>query len=237
MNTPAEVIPISRAIGNLVENLDDIRELMKYHKRITHGRTGRPHGVEVLNKSAVVLAIACWEAFVEDLAESAFRHLLSFTGDPNSMPSKVRAHLGQKLRNDENPLTVWRLAGDGWRAELETHKTAVLADTIGKLNTPRPDQVDKLFEELTGFRNLSSQWRWHGMSNAQAKERLGGLVALRGAIAHRVSATSYVRKTEVVRSVGFIQRLAAISSNRMCDHLQTVTHLQPWIKVRYGNVA
>ena len=58
-------------------NLSEIARLLEIHKEISGPGPGYKHNVQVLNKSAIVLLLACWEAYVEDLAESAFNFMLS----------------------------------------------------------------------------------------------------------------------------------------------------------------
>lgn len=43
----------------------------------------------ILNKSGIVLAVSCWEAFVEDLASHAFNWLLEHAKAPTVFPRKV----------------------------------------------------------------------------------------------------------------------------------------------------
>lgn len=107
---------------------------------------------------------------------------------------------------------------------------------VGKLNTPKPDNVDELFKKLVGVKSLSSSWSWKGTSPTGAKTRLENLVALRGEIAHRVKAAQSVKKKLVLESGRFISRLAACSSNEVRRHVHGRTGTFPWIEVRYGGV-
>jgi len=67
------VNPIQRFEGNVGE----VKRILEIHREIAGKAPGRKRDVEVLNKSAVVLLVACWEAFIEDLAEAAFDFLLA----------------------------------------------------------------------------------------------------------------------------------------------------------------
>ena len=40
-------------------------------------------------KSSLVLVVACWEAFVEDVGLAAFDYLLKHSADPSGFPNKV----------------------------------------------------------------------------------------------------------------------------------------------------
>lgn len=58
---------MAHPIQNFIDNVSDLTELFKLHVKQTGKGPGRRRGVEVLNRSAIVLTTACWEAFVEDV--------------------------------------------------------------------------------------------------------------------------------------------------------------------------
>ena len=189
---------------------------------------------EVLNKSAVVLLVGCWEAFVEDLARSAFEILLK----------RAKVHLfslcvyclraSRGLKEDLDGRKVWQLAGKGWKDVLERHKQSIFGRYIGKLNTPKPANVDSLYKELLGINSISANWHWPGMSIKDSKVKLTGLVELRGAIAHRVKATRAVHKRDVKGYIDFINRIAIETSNQLSDYLKEKTKKRPWILYSYA---
>lgn len=220
---------------DLISNLAEVELLLQWRKvASTKAGVGKPKpSVEVLNKSAVVLAVACWEAYVEDLATAAWDALSVGAQSPSVFPKRVLVAASKRLVQDGDERHVWELAGEGWKRVLSEHRAAILEAHVGKLNTPRPKQVDSLFEGLIGLPSLSDTWKWKGMSNGQAKTALETLVETRGSIAHRVKAAKYVRKTEVTRATELIQRLAAISSNRVRTYIMTRVGSEPWSGVRY----
>ena len=55
---------------------DDIQRLWEIHEEVAGPGRGRKHGVEVLNRAALVFISASWEAYVEDLAIEAHAILL-----------------------------------------------------------------------------------------------------------------------------------------------------------------
>jgi hypothetical protein len=62
----------SQARGDFNDNYADIARLIEIHKELAGTGPGYKHGVAVLNKSAVVLTSAVWEAFCEDLSRPRF---------------------------------------------------------------------------------------------------------------------------------------------------------------------
>ena len=224
-------------VTNLISNTGEVVNLIHLHAAIVGGRRGRPPNLEVLSKSAVVLLVACWEAYIEDLASNSFEFLLANAASPDTFPAKVLAVASRSLREGSDARSVWKLAGEGWRAVLIQHKTAVFDRYIGRLNTPRPSQIDALLEELIGLKKLSQTWKWRGMSNRSAIDKLGRLITLRGEIAHRVNVSRSVRRRYVESSTGFVNRLAATSSNVTREHLMLKTNIEPWVRVTYGETG
>jgi hypothetical protein len=219
-------------VKTFVSNVEEVGKLREIHTELTGRGPGRRH-VEVLNKSGIVLMIACWEAYVEDLAVAAFDSLMSRATDHKVIPANVLVSAAKPLRVDPNESKVWELAGDGWKAVVKRHRVEVLERYVGKLNTPKPGNVDELFKKLVGLDLLSSCWGWKGTSVASARSRLERLVELRGQIAHRVKATSSVKKQHVWNCSEFLCRLAACSSNHVRQHLHSRTSAFPWRSVGY----
>jgi hypothetical protein len=220
--------PKSKHLDTLLSNMSEVARLLEIHAQIAGPTVGQKHRVEVLNKASVVLLVACWEAFVEDLAESAFNLLLRRVKSPLDLPKKVMAMVSKKVKEEKDDRRLWEIVGDGWRAVFDTHKAAVLSRYLDSFNTPKPEQIDGLFEELLGISTLSKKWSWHKCPPAKARLRLLKLVGLRGDIAHRVSAPKAVQKRYVVEASGLVRRLAICSHNAVNGVLKGRLGFEPW---------
>jgi len=220
-------------INNLIQNIVEVSNLLTIHGKITKPGPGKKHDVQILHKSAVVLLVACWEAYVEDLVQAALGFMTKNCTDHRSFPKSVLERIASK----NSGIDAWNLAGDGWKVALQTNLKEVLARTIGTLNTPKTTQVDELFKKSLGIDPLSSCWYWKGRSIAQTTEALDALVTLRGSIAHRVTASASVQKKDVLEARDLISRLAARSSN----HVRIFVHKQigkyPWSAIKYQETA
>jgi len=217
----------------LVENALEVDRLVEIHGKVGGKGRGRRAGLEVLNKSAIVLLVACWEVYVEELAKQSFDLLLREAPDANVFPAKVLALVALELKKKEDERAIWSLAGDGWKAVLKQHSEHVRRRHIGRFHTPDTKQVDGLFEALLGLKGLSNGWSWQGMSAPTAASKLDELITLRHEIAHQVKTTKPVHKVTPAQYSHFVMRLAGVCSNQVGAFLQQRIAKEPWITVKY----
>src|ERR1700722_5310371 len=105
----------SKARVSLDANLKDIRRLLNFHVIAGGSAPGRRYGLEVLNKSAIVLITAYWEAYCEDIAAEALRHIIDHAASADKLPSDLKKLIAKELKNDKHELAIWQLSDDGWR--------------------------------------------------------------------------------------------------------------------------
>ena len=72
------------------QNCGDVRRLLEIHGGLTTGTQGRQWGVEVLNKSAIVLLTAFWEAYCEDVAAEGLEQIVRDAQDGSSVPTEIK---------------------------------------------------------------------------------------------------------------------------------------------------
>ncbi len=216
-------------MSNLVSNISEVSGLLRIHTELTGQGPGRRHAVEVLNKSGIVLVVACWEAFIEDLVASALKVMIDSVEDPNAFPQEVLERVASKVQG----MKAWNLAKDGWKQCLRDHYEEVLARTTGNLNTPKAAQVDDLVEKVLGMKKMSAKWAWAGSAATQNRAKLDSLITLRGSIAHRVEAPKRVHKTTVVNARDLVYRLAVRSHNALNAHVGGRIGTSPWAEFKY----
>jgi hypothetical protein len=139
-------------------NRNDVERLMEIHGDLAGDTPGRKHGVEVLNKSAIVLMCAVWEAYCEDLVAEAVDHLVTNAKDASVLPKALRKTIASELESDKNDLAAWDLAGDGWKTILRSRLVDITERRNRSLNNPKSGNIDSLFEEALGLRNVSASW-------------------------------------------------------------------------------
>lgn len=188
-------------------NHEDVAGLLALHQEKGGTERGRRHGLEVLNKSAIVLITAFWEAFCEDLAAEALQRLVDGLEDPSDLPEELKKIIARELKSEQHNLSIWKIAGNGWR----THLTSRLDDLAQKRNwdlmNPRSGPIRGLFNDTIGLPDVTASWRWAGTSAPAAQTRLDDYITLRGDVAHRGSAEQSVTLKVVRGYDAFISRL------------------------------
>jgi hypothetical protein len=206
----------------------DIDQLWDIHQQVAGEGPGRKHGVEVLNKAAIVFITACWESYVEDVCLEAFDFLLANASTPDCFPGRVRTLASKALRADLDETKVWLLAGEGWKQILVTHKEAVKAEWLDKLNTPKTAQVNGLFNKMLGLSSLSGSWSWQRMNSEDASSKLDYYITVRGNIAHRVSHDETVYKDWGTDYLAHVERLVNVTDQKVSSHIASLTGSVPW---------
>ena len=213
----------SEARRNFDKNCEDVRRLMTIHSSIAGGTPGRKYGVDVLNKSAIVLITAFWEAYCEDLAAEALAHLVANCEDASDLPKELKKRVLDELVGQAHELAPWELAGEGWRTVLTDRLERLQAQRNRRLNTPRAVQIDELFVTTLGISKVSKSWYWPGVSSEMARRKLDRYVELRGSIAHRGSTTGSVTKYRVNDYLSLVKSLVGKTGGRVNGHLKSTT--------------
>jgi hypothetical protein len=219
----------SKAMTAFYENARDIERLLELHKQKGGTQRGRRFGLEVLNKSAIVLITSFWEAYCEDVATEGLNHIIQHTKNANGLPKELRKTIAKDLKEDLHELRIWDLADDGWRDVLRNRARSLMEARNRKLNTPRATNIDELFFSALGIDNISSAWQWaKKMTDGRARQKLDRLITLRGEIAHRGGASKSVTKAQVVDYFEFIKKVASKTGGRVNKHVYKVTGKPLW---------
>jgi hypothetical protein len=207
---------------------DDVNRLLEIHATLGGPAPGRRRRLEVLNKSAVVLLTAFWEAYCEDIAAEGLAHLVASAPSWDRVPKDLQKRVANELKSDRHELAVWRLASDGWRVVLSDRLAALQRERNRQLNTPKTNQIDEMFRSSLGIPKMSDAWYWPGMSTQQAAEKLDRYVELRGAIAHRGRSARSVSKASVIDYYEHIKRLVSKTGGRVNSVMKSSTGKGLW---------
>ena len=212
------------------ENAQDIERLLKLHEEKGGTSKGRRRGLEVLNKSAIVLITSFWEVYCEDIAAEGLENIVKHGASPDSLPKEIKQIIAKELKEDKNELSVWSLCGDGWKQVLKIRLDQLREQRNRKLNTPKAQNIDDLFLQSLGLSSVSSSWKWATkMTAKRAREKLDRYAALRGEIAHRGKAAKSVTKAQVEDYFVFIKLLVSKTDGTVNSYVKKVTGKPMWL--------
>lgn len=206
----------SNARATLDANQDDLSRLWELHEQEAGNERGRKYGVEVLNKSAVVLVCAAWEAFCEDIITEAITHIASDCDDITKLPNNLKSHISKVIREAKNDHAPWDMAGDGWKSIVQVNAQAAAQRLTGKWNTPKSPQIKELFDKALGIPDITAEWYWQRNTVEMTTSRLDEYVKLRGEIAHRLKPADSVHKSD---GTGFYEHVC-----RLADKIDASVH-------------
>jgi len=115
----------SKARTSFDENLKDIERLLELHEKEGGKAQGRRYGLEVLNKSAIVLITSYWEAYCEDVAAEALEHIVKYAKTSDVLPKSLKKQIAAELEKDKNELAIWEVSDDKWRTYLQARLTTL----------------------------------------------------------------------------------------------------------------
>lgn len=212
-----------KAIDNFQAHAKEIERLLTIHESVAGKGPGHKHDVEVLNKSAIVLITAFWEAFCEDLAAEALDHIVKHANTSAGLPKALRQDIARELKADKNDLAVWDVADDLWRTYVTKRMKNMTELRNRKLNTPKSVQITDLFNSAIGLAKISERWKWQGMNSGQAAEKLDKFVEMRGSIAHRGDAKLAVSKDDVRNYQAHVALLAERTQHAVGEFVSRVS--------------
>jgi hypothetical protein len=218
---------MSQAAQNFIASFKEVESLRGFHEALTGTGRGYRPGMEVLNKLALVLVCAIWEAYCEDLADEALTQVLARSADYSALPKVLRKSIAKELKEDRDEGSPWKLAGTGWKTYVHGRLPILKQRREFDFNTPKAARVEKFFEDAVGISNITDAWHWKHVSVDFARRKLDRLVTLRGSIAHRGSAGQRVKKEDAAGYLEHVIRLVMATDEKVGDELHRITGVRP----------
>jgi hypothetical protein len=218
----------SKARKAFDESAAEVDRLIELHKIVGGAGPGRKHQLEVLNKSAIVLITAIWEAYCEDIAAEALEFIVEQSKDENGLPKEIKQIIPKDLKKDAHELAVWKLAGDGWRVVASKRLDDLRKRRNWDFSSPKTENINKLFKEALGQSNISEAWHWKHMSAKDAGTKLDRFVELRGAIAHRGKGLKPCKKSDVTDYFEHVKVLVGKTGGVVNKFAQNATGSKLW---------
>ncbi len=218
------------ALTRLQSRLGDAKRLIEIHEECTGQNRGRRVGSDALNRSAIILAVAAWEGFVEDLLKTAVLQISRHAKGPSALPDNVKeamiAHMyeahGWGKLNTTTKETIWALTGRGWRSSYIDFTRA----RINALHTPNYENVKKLYSSTIGLADFTSDWGAKRWRPDDYRQRLEDLLLLRHRIAHGVIGQETVGKTRAKKAINMIERVSAWTEKTTAAHVRQIGPIQ-----------
>jgi len=176
---------MKQSLDNLHSSLNDIRELLSLSLTLPSIEQQR-----VIFRSAVVLLIASWEQYIEQLADSSITVLTNRLRDASTLPENVKQGMAlfsvSEKRNNLREFTnsVWLFADKGWKTAYIKYCKSLTSN----LNTASTNNVKELYWNILGIRDVTSTWQFQALNNEQCVVKLNDVVDLRHDIAHGANA-------------------------------------------------
>ncbi|QDQ84032.1 HEPN domain-containing protein [Paraburkholderia megapolitana] len=227
----------SEAWNTFEKNIKDVITLHNLHTRVAMTDSSAPPETEVLNRAGIVLTTSFWEAFCEDVAAEALEKIVASAKDASVLPKEIKKQIARELKANSNEVAVWDLAGDNWRVLLQTRLAALQDARNKKLNTPKSQNIDDLFESAIGLPGVSSGWTIEYctepgktilMDADATRKKLDEMVTLRGEIAHRGKAKAAIMKDDVKDYAMFVAGIAISINRQLSEYVQSISGVKPW---------
>jgi hypothetical protein len=211
------------------ENCKDIERLLEFHQEVGGEERGRRYGLEVLNKSAVILLCSFWEAYCEDIAAEGISHLVEHASSAQDLSDDIKKKVAKDIKGEQNELAVWFLADDDWRSYLNQRLEKLKIERNRVLNTPNTKNINDFFNKALGIEQISQKWYWKKMPKENSTRKLDEFIELRGTIAHRGKLDdNSVKKEQVIAFLKHIQTLVSKIDREVFDTVTRSTGREHW---------
>jgi hypothetical protein len=210
--------------------LDVWNALQRLAKRVPQKSDGTeiPATRIVFLKSIIVLLISYWEAYLEDIAGEALKHIIQNVKDSNELPKELKKAITKELEKEKDELAVWKLCGDNWRM-LCLDRFQVLTEQRNRnFNSPKSYLTNEFIQKSIGLENITKKWKTDTLDSEQCNKKLDDLIELRGAIAHRGKVTRTLTMDSVTADIEFIKKLVASTGGAINSFVKKITHISLW---------
>jgi len=201
--------------------LPEIDRIIEAHHTLRKGRRGRDDQKSIL-RSAILMLCGTWELYCESVVLEAAIKIARHLEKPIKLPEEVKLQLKQAVHDvtmvKSDPM---RLAGEGWRIEY----LKIVRQKCSALNTPKSENLDKLFRQCLGLKDISLAW-------PVSPDEVNKFIRLRGEIAHRGSDSRAVSREDAKHFRSVISKAISATDDAIYDYLKDPAYIgrAPWQK-------
>ncbi|MGW4249076.1 HEPN domain-containing protein [Nocardia sp. NPDC004722] len=174
-----------------------------------------------LNIAAVVFIVTAWEAYVEDLVDDAASQLGMDIESFDELPNRVKSVISEGIRKNPPTWNPANIVEDGWRDVV--YDNAHRRIKGGAFNTPKAENVDRLFYDTIGMKCVSDSWHWQGVKHGEPAKLLNRTIEIRGAIVHRGRHTRPLELQMVRRFGANVKKLVECTENAVNNYKVLIT--------------
>lgn len=219
----------SKARKSFDESARDIEHLLEAWKA-AGSKTSEVNSstTDVLLRSAVVLLVSYWEAYVEDICSEALEHIVLHSKDASKIPTEAKKIVAAELKKAQHELEVWKIADGGWRDYLKERLPRLKSDRDRSWNSPKADATSKFIKDVLGLEDVHKAWNVQNLESKVASERLDGLIKIRGQIAHRGKLEQPLTQEFVTDHTNFLNSVVSRTGSRINRHVIGITGKPLW---------
>ncbi|MBL0200317.1 MAG: hypothetical protein IPP81_09095 [Chitinophagaceae bacterium] len=190
----------------------DVIKLIETHTNYSKSTKGKKN-LGHLTRSAVVMLCAAWERYNEDLLIECIDYICDGIADINLLNKEIKKTISRKVRDDKNEIKPIELAGDGWKTIWKNYAKT----ETELLNTPKKDNLDKLFDRYLGLLNYSGIWK------NNCSQLINDFVGERGNIAHNGNRATYVRMDTLKKYQDLVVENVIEIDSKMSEKVRAMT--------------
>lgn len=187
-----------------------------------------PEGSEVLFRSAAVLLVSHWEAYIEDICSEALDHLVQNAKDSSHLPKAIKQQVANEVRDSKDVLEVWKVADGGWKEYLRSRLRGMKEGRDRGFNTPKAEPTKLFVRNTVGIDDVTKSWILKELDASSCIRKLDALIAVRGEIAHRGRIKERLDKDYIMEHVAFLRGLVAKTGGAINAHLKKHTGRPLW---------
>lgn len=187
-----------------------------------------PNRANVLFRSATVLLVSHWEAYIEDICEEALALIVKKASGAKALSDDIKRHIARELKESRNELEIWKVADGGWRPLLTTRLEQMRDARNRAFNSPKTANVSDFIEKTLGLKGIQSHWKSEDYTSSESAEKLDALIEVRGGIAHRGKSGTVIDKIWIEDHLQFIETIASKTGGGINRHVRKITGTSLW---------
>jgi RiboL-PSP-HEPN len=198
------------------EYMKDIEKIISNYETIKGIGKGK-RSIDHLMRGGLLLLAAAWEVYIEEvLYESAV--FVASNVAPFNLPREIKKTISKSIirKSAKNEIAPFEcIHGDQWK----DFYLDIVSEEIGKLNTPKTQQINDLFNRYLGIDEICSNYR---------ETTLDDFISFRGEIAHRMKAKEYLKLDIFKGYVKLINHLVEDHDIYLYKYLKGLAGKTPW---------